>query len=402
MHRKLEEGLVWNESQALTDRATGRQVRQLTQSGTINNTPTFHLGTAFDSESRYLVLTSERTDGSALIKADLITGDLTVLGWEPKDSGFAFLSGRSALVPEAGVVAATYGNRLRLYDSEHGGCVKEWSSGTSGEHNLAHAMGTADGRTIYVPRIPADPERMGAEPAHAWLVEQFGGMPTTLLAVEVATGDLREVYHDPIMGTHHAQPNPVDGDLVLMDRGAPPSFAHGSDGGKTTRVWTLRVSTGELTEIRPRDANRFQIHPVWSADGRHIYYHGRCREGGYPFGKTGGWHYIGVATREGEVFWEGKYPWFHYGHVSSDPRRNRILIDSLITPDLVCALDYSQARGGMPPVEVLARHGSQVNALPGQASHPHCHLSPNGRWLSYNAADAKRADVYVVDMGEGD
>ncbi len=76
----------------------------------------------------------------------------------------------------------------------------------------------------------------------------------------------KEVVHEGIGIAGHVQPSPTDPDLVLLDRNTPlydyPMF------GVTNRIWLLRISTGELIELAPRNDNHAEWHATWRWDGK--------------------------------------------------------------------------------------------------------------------------------------
>lgn len=195
--------------------------------------------------------------------------------------------------------------------------------------------------------------------------------------------------------------NPVKNDLLLIDRDFPEWYSWRGDMGESSRSWVLNISSGELTEIRPLNANRFVSHATWSHDGELVYYHSRDKETGFDFfGKNGGGHYIGVSNLKGKVVWERIFPWFYYGHIGSHTRRNTIVFDGLVTPNLICEIDFKGLpQTGSPEVKIVCNHDSHITTGY-QPGHPHLQMSPNGRWLIYNWSDGKRSDVFVVDLRE--
>jgi len=147
----------------------------------------------------------------------------------------------------------------------------------------------------------------------------------------------------------------------------------------------VRLSTGELTELPPRDKARFQVHSAWTWDGQHVLYHGRSVQGGY---------YIGATDREGHTLREYAFcDAAHYGHVSAAAGRPAIILDGNLSSDLLLWLYYDQKQ---PRVEVIARHGTDWGAMSGQFPHPHPLSDPTGRWISFNVAHRGRSDVCVV------
>lgn len=215
-------------------------------------------------------------------------------------------------------------------------------------------------------------------------------MPTTYLRVSIDTGAVEEVYHDPIFGSHHVQPCPSDPDLWLIDRDSTSMFWCGGDDYTSTRAYLLHSQKGKLIEIPPNDNYKIQIHTNWNRTGERIYYHGWAENGGT---------FIGVADQQGKVVWERNFPASHYGHVSTHTTKEAIITEGLLTRDLVLAIYYEDRDAtGTPRLEVMAQHNTLWGGLSGQFSHPHCHLSPDGKWLAYNKADKGRTDVYVVQI----
>jgi hypothetical protein len=264
------------------------------------------------------------------------------------------------------------------------------------EYRFGNPIGRVDGKKVIVTRVPAHPDLAAgaARPGRPYrqaLVETWGGMPTTYLEVDIATGAVAEVFHEQVLGSHHVQPCPADPDVWLIDRDAPPDFWAGGDGRRSTRAWLLNIRTQELTELAPLDEFGFQVHTNWNVRGDRVIYHGPSSRGG---------QYVGAVDRSGEVLWERWFPAPFYGHVSTHTQADAIVTDGLLTSDLVTAIHYEDRdASGVPRIEVLARHGTQWGAPPGQFSHPHPHMSPDGRWLSYNRSEHGRTDVYVVRVG---
>jgi hypothetical protein len=51
-----------------------------------------------------------------------------------------------------------------------------------------------------------------------------------------------------------------------------------------------------------------------------------------------------------------------------------------------------------PRIEMVARHATTWGGLGYQYSHPHPQSDPTGRYISYNAVDRGRSDVYIVEV----
>ncbi len=396
-------GESWNESEVYRDPWTLRQVRRVTTAGLYNQTPTYHTNVAFSADGEFLVFGSARAGGSALLLCHVPTGDLTQLietvdgvgGYGPihKQTGVAVgnglgVNGTICLAPRSGWAVFLAGRALRAVQIES---LEERTLVADLGAGWVAGMPSVDPEEthVIVPLMPAHPEIVaGRRPTRPYM-DHFAegaasGMRLRLLQVPLAGGEVTTVYEEEGIGSAHCPHCPADGDLLLLDRDFPPRYWGGSD-GVTNRIWTLRLSTGELTELPPRDRARFQVHSVWSWDGELVLYHGRSAEGGY---------YIGAIDRAGRTVREyGFHGADHYGHVSAMAGRPAIILDGNLSPDLLLWLYYDREE---PRVEVIARHGTEWNALPGQYSHPHPLSDPTGRWISFNAAHRGRSDVFVV------
>jgi hypothetical protein len=257
---------------------------------------------------------------------------------------------------------------------------REWVSGTpsidSNEEQVVVALTNAHPEVLE-----------GTRPSKTYM-EHFasGEMKLRVLQTPLAGGEVTTIYSEDGVSSAHTPHSPVDPDLLLIDRDFPPHYWGGSD-GRTNRIWALRLSTGELTELPSQDDACFQVHSVWSWDGEHVLYHGRSARGG---------NYIGAIKPNGETYREYSFQGApHYGHVSAMGGRPAIILDGNLSTDMLLWLYYDQEQ---PRVEVIARHGSDWGALPGQYSHPHPHSDPTGRWISFNAARRGRSDVFVVKI----
>jgi hypothetical protein len=373
----LRKGDVFDESEVFDDPVTSKLTRRLTSGRDFNQTPTYHLNAAFSADSRLLVMATWMRDGdSCLLKSEVETGKTTVLAVLPKGIGERYTGNNISIVQASGWVLANTGRTLRMCHVETLE-ERELLALPESEQRFGHPVGSIDGTKVFVPRLSS-----------RVIPHETKDVTTTHLEIDIRTGEAKVLLEDPGCGCNHVVPNPVDPDLLLIDRERAPAWSHGSDDGRTSRVWLLHRRTGRLTEIRPRDGNRFQIHSNWNCRGDRVFYHGTSRGGG---------HYIGAANLEGRVVFERHYPEFHYGHTSSHPREDVIITDGLLTPNMVIAIHYNELDShGAPRHEVLARHDT-VWTRGQQQSHPHCHVSPDGRWLSYNrGVDGVRSDVYVV------
>ena len=397
-------GDTWNESSVYKDAHTGRSVRRLTTTGLWNEKPTYHTNTAFTADGEWLIFARAHEGRTAMMKCHVPSGQLTQLT-EPvegvgspwgvhKIGASEYFDGRgisgllACVAPHSRAAVFGVGRNIRHI---HLDTLKEetllddfgvdWiDGGMSVNPSETHAL---------LPLMPAHPEvREGKSPSKGY-VECFagGGMRTRYVEIPLAGGESRIVFEDEGMGCAHCPHSPADDDLVLIDRDRAPMFWCGGDHGVSARCWVLRLSTGEMTGLSPRNEQRFQTHAAWTWNGECVVYHGFMREGGY---------YIGVIHRSGEVVREYELPRAGaYGHVSAAPDRPAIVLDGNVSEDKLTWLYYDRDQ---PRLETIAAHGTEWGAMPGQYSHPHPQTDPTGRWIAYHVAKNKRTDIYAVTV----
>jgi len=398
-------GDTWNESSVHKDACTGREVRRLTTSGLWNEKPTYHINTVFTSDGESIVFARAQEGRTALIKCHVPSGRLTQLTEWVEGVGSPcglHKEGRSEYYDGKGIsgINLCVAPRSRKAVFPAGRSIRSVHIDTLEEKTLLDDFGPdwIDGvisinpseTHALLPLMPAHPEiKQGIPPSRGyidWFAE--GGMRTRYVEIPLDGGESSIAFEDEGMGCAHCPHCPTDDDLVLIDRDRAPLFWCGSDGGASARCWTLRFSTGEMTELRPQNQQKFQVHAGWTWDGKHVIYHGAMRQGGY---------YIGVIDRSGEVVREFEFPDAgSYGHVSAAPDRQAIILDGNITEDQLCWMYYDKEE---PRIEGIARHGTEWQSVPGQYSHPHPQSDPTGCWITYHVAKDKRTDLYVVSVG---
>ncbi len=386
-----KKGASWNESETYRDRWTLRPCRRLTTLGEINQSPNYHTNIGFTADSEYLVFWTKREDKGAFCKVRVATGEITQLTEATADYGFDYhIQGgpypRMCLAPRSGWLVYTQARSLRAV---HLDTLEERVLLDHIEGEIGYPSVSCDESHVILPVSPYHPEVAAGERVTKSYFEHFPtgtDMVLRLLQVPLTGGKVEIAYEEQGCRSFHSPHSPVDSDLLLLDRDFPPHYWGGSD-GKTTRIWTLDLSTGQLTELPSQDGGNFQVHCAWTFDGEAVVYHGRSLKGGA---------FIGVCDKQGNTLQEyGFYDAKNYGHVAAMAGRPAIILDGDLSPDLLMWVYYDRSQ---PRVEVIAHHGTAWGTLPGQATHPHPLCSPDGRWISWNAAQRGRSDMFVVQV----
>jgi hypothetical protein len=385
----LSKGDTWNESRTHKDPVTGRTIRWITTDGLYNQKPPYHTRTTFTDDGEFMLFATYRDGQSAICRAHVPTGDITVLV-DPLDDPPDCEKCELRMNP------GTIGGRTRW--------VYYWR-----EKSLRAVHVDTLEEKVLIERFD-DPHMLsldatednvvfsaGADPGDTNLPdyrEKYAGTDTMFrrfVSVPVGGGEAREVYVEEGARGGHCEMSPTDPDLLLLDRDLPPMFHAGGDYSKTPRSHVVNIATGEIVPLWPRDVAKFQIHAVWTWDGEFVLYHGPAVlvAGPCPY-------YIGVVRPSGEVYRE----WTpensdNYGHVAAAPDRPAVILDGNLTFDLMQWMYYD---GDEPRFEVICEHRSEWKTLPGQLTHPHPSTDRGGRWIALNVCRNARVDVWVVEV----
>lgn len=390
----LSKGYTWNESATHQDPLTGRLVRRMTTAGDINEKAPYHTRTTFTEDGEFMIFSTLRDGRSAICRAHVPTGDITQLT-DPIPGETKQLSA-GTIAPKSGWVLYWRKRSLmsvNLHTLEERTVVedigRQWRGGLI-------SVDPAE-QTVVFPTASAHPDELAGLPperqrSYKEVFAEGAGMVGRLHRVPLAGGEPEVVHTVEGMRTTHLEHNPADGDLLYLDIDRPPMWHAGGDYSKTSRCWMLRISTGELKALTPRAEAKFQIHAAWSWDGQFLLYHGPAMLvwGPCPW-------YIGAVRPSGEIHREWTFEaGTHYGHVAAaGGGRPAIVLDGNVSPNLLQWLYYDSDE---PRFEVICEHNTELNSIPGQASHAHPSTDRDGKYIAFNVARDGRTDVCVVEV----
>ncbi|MBT3604069.1 MAG: oligogalacturonide lyase [Candidatus Latescibacteria bacterium] len=364
-----------------TDSYSGREVHRLTDY--LGHSNHFYFtDPCWFNDGRSFVFTSQRENSGNLFRYDLDDGKITQMtdmNTHGRPGGCLSVANQAVYFGQGRKII-----ELKL-DSLEERVVLEYE----GEMDMrGRANPTADGKylcTNLMENIPEEGKSVSF--AYSRFVEFFEKRPLSQIArIEVATGKL-EVVHEDRRYLGHINTSPTQADIL--------TFCHEGPWNRVDqRMWGLNIQTGEAWKIRDQEGQNIAVgHEYWFADGEHIGYHGRPRDGK-------GNHVFGLLKYDNSNHREVNFP-FHSTHFHS-------LDENMMVGDgnrwggtnakpfiQLFKWDGEQYVGP----KILSYHRSTFND-----QHAHCHprFTPDGKSILYSSDLTSYANMYLVDIGDFD
>jgi len=362
-----------------TDRYSGRQVRQLT------NFLGHSYGLYFTDErwynnNRSMIFTADRDNASNFFSCDLDTGIVTQL---TDSQSTAHL--RGTLCPANNCFYYWPGDKVMELNLA---TLEERVIYTVPPTMINRTSGsiTADGKYVIL-LIQEKVEAKGVSFSYSQFEALFHARPfSQIMRIEIATGKA-EVIHEDRCYMGHLNTSPRRPELLTFCHEGPWSWVD-------QRMWGLDILTGKCWKLRPQNDENLAIgHEYWFADGEHVGYHGRPREGH-------GRHLYGFCRWDDTEHVEVEFPFFS-AHFHSLDR-------SLIVGDG----NPSFAAEGKPFIQLFKWNGEKYvgpkilafhrSSFCDQHAHPHPAISPDGKYVFYNSDLTGYSNVYMVEIGDFD
>jgi hypothetical protein len=381
-----KKGQIWNESIEYRDRITRKRVRRMTTEGVYSNTMGYHTGIGWSGDGENILLNMGRAGKSALVTCHVPTGNLKQI--------------------------------TDAYDGVTVGSYKGQGAGHHFHNKNAVLYYRIEDRTARVVDVDTLEEKivaenlndigpLSADEKHFVSIEIgnekddrakaiYTQLPYRFIRNSLENGSQEVIYEGKGSGGH-LQYSPTNPDHLLFDRNVP-LFDYPYE-GITARVCLLTISTGELTELVPRNENHAQWHATWRWDGEYVYCHGyNGLRSNWVRPCQDGW-FISIIDTAGTVYREYKSTgWMNYGHVGSLGTTDMVLLDGNVTDNMILSLSYEDAE--IPRFEMIANHQTFWGSNFGQMGHPHTTSGRNGKYLAFNAVmkDGVSADTYAVEL----
>jgi oligogalacturonide lyase len=371
-----------------TDSLSGREVHRLTGKREWNTHPTYHVNGFLDDDR--VVFTAQDEGATNIYTCDLRSGEIVQL---TDGRGIGYLlqhiaAGRGdGKGTDAFHIAVGYRTN-NVYFVEGSG-VRGVNADTLEEQLLftlpeEWVCGvveiSGDEGMVLLPLLPREcfTTRAGLEDYirrcdHLNLTSQLVGVRTD------GSGP-STLWEDKGCFVGHAMFSPVTGRYVLADRASDP------DKKDIPLLWVIDVERSEAWPLQT--CNPKTGHSTWLWDGSGTLTHGVVPKGE----EREGAEYIQILNRDGSSRWIGYHgPPRYYGHCHITPREV-IITDSIFRDDAITAV-----RPGLDSYtrEIVCLHRTDWTGH-GQMTHPHPHVSPDGRWILFGAYRNGRKDIYAV------
>ncbi|HZB44914.1 MAG TPA: protein kinase, partial [Pyrinomonadaceae bacterium] len=197
--------------------------------------------------------------------------------------------------------------------------------------------------------------------------------PSALWAINVSTGAVRRLTDEGAGDAVQPQWSPTGGRIAYW----------GKHKAGQRDIWTVPARGGAPVAVT--DDAAFDWNPVWSPDGRHVYFASN-RGGSMNLWRVPLDERTGRVTGQPEsVTTPSRYA-FHLSF-SRDGRRAVFVNQTSSTHIYKAAFNPHREAITAPPVAVT--HGFKHTSTPD--------LSPDGEWFAYSSQGETREDIYVID-----
>jgi hypothetical protein len=178
----------------------------------------------------------------------------------------------------------------------------------------------------------------------------------------------------------HVMFSPTTKRYLLADRATDP------DKTNEPLLWIIDLEEKDawpLATCNPKTG-----HSSWLWDGSGVVTHGLVPPGNLRYGAE----YLQLLNIQGDSRWIGYHgPPRFYGHCHVSPE-GIIITDAIFRDDALTAV---MPRDDGYVCKLICRHDTCWSGH-GQLSHPHPHVSPDGKWIVFGSYRNGRKDLYAV------
>ncbi len=404
----LEPGASWNESRRYIDPVSGLPVIQLTTAGEYNQGPVVHAGKAFPGGRNEVLFGTSRNGKSAVMTANLETGELRChfvgpdrpenyqrLLDNPETRNEVLKHYWSRMFDGSNMAASLHHRQVAVVqkpqddlllinlDTNHvETAMRGWQHPS---WKLGNPAFSSDGAAVAVCAAGL------AKPS-------LKGAPVEYILYNLRDRQLATIARSP-WGQCHIYAHPQQPGLWVIKKGIPSFLERTPERRQALQqqpdCFLFDAVTARETPLIPRNVNKNIAHSAWTGDGSTLVYHGNAAGGGM---------FVGAMDRIGKIRWEYLHKEWNpkvsgWNHIAADSVGPYIIDDGMMKPHQISLIDYTHAGSdGAPRVIPLAQWRNQW--LPGQQSHPHPAVSPDGRFVVFYGCRNGKTHLYAVDISK--
>ncbi len=214
--------------------------------------------------------------------------------------------------------------------------------------------------------------------------------PYALFRLDLASKKVKQISPDLGFKIGHVQASPVDpAKISYCWQHVYVDNAPGIVGNTPNRIWWNNIDGTDGGPVGIQEFGLHRTHEFWFPDGKHLGYSAR-----YLFGPKKGEHYIGIITADGQKNFMMPAPVSSsHNQIYSD---NRHWVSDLYDGNNLVLFTIDGEN--ISKTDILFDHGSSMQ---GQASHPHPHFSPDGKYILFSTDRSGTPQVYTVTVNIG-
>ncbi len=362
-----------SEKQTFTDPDTGAVVTRLT-AWRANSNHLYFTNNCFYDNGRKIVFESDRGNALNFFTLDLASGEIDPLSDLPPLPYPMEYKLHEAFVDPVHARLYFFADAV-LYRIDIG--TKEqtalYTIPEGWDHHITSV--TADGKYVLTSIYESPRFRT---PGDRTLRAIFESKPTSqILRIPVDGGKAEAVFTEQAF-IAHVNASPTDPDLL--------TFCHEGPWNEVdNRLWSLRISTGEVKKLHECRAGEWIGHEYWFADGSRIGYHGILD------GSWSGRKILGSLRADGTDDKSYDFP-FNTGHIFS--RDEKLIIGDGSANGRYLRI-WRLLEDGYEAPRALCLHNCTFKR---QRAHVHPCMTPDGKSVLYTSDDTGYEQLYLVQL----